>query len=457
MKNILILILAMCATVVSEAATTKIRTSETAKLSEKIDSLTSVIDVLSHNMQAITETQGMLSVRMAETREDYMTFLNDSHETRNWTLGIISLIVGAFGVATPILLNLQAGKKSEKALVAVKTLNRNIDNINTGIMSTQRQINIVAEQINKDREKINNQLSDITEIKAQIDKIQNKIKASEENARESQQRAMISRLFAEALKEKDSGRAVELYSRILKIDSNDIESAGNRGLLYANLKQYDKALRDAKNCIKINPESSIGYTLLGYIYFNMDKYAEAIRYCNEAIRKKPHIASNYRIMALAYIEEGQLQLSINALNELVDCNQANSSDYNNRAYVYCKLGKLEVALADANEALSICDDDDSLKASILDTRGCIYANMGPDNYESALNNFNKAIKLNPQLWEAYENRASLYQKLIETTLDPKQQEQYKQLRLADLETFRKRNTQDNGATTDKAEFNSTRL
>ena len=249
---------------VSEAATTKTRPSETAKLSEKVDSLTSVIDDLSHNIQAITKTQEMLSVRMAETREDYMTFLTDSHETRNWTLGIISLIVGAFGVATPILLNLQARKKSEKALEAVQTLSRNIDHINTGIINAQNQINNVAEQINKDREIIKNQLSDITEIKAQIDQIQNKIKASEENARESQQKAMISRLFSEALKEKDSNRAIELYSRILKLDPNDIESTGNRGLLYAHLKQYDKAIHDAKNCIKINPASSIGYTIMGY-------------------------------------------------------------------------------------------------------------------------------------------------------------------------------------------------
>lgn len=240
MKNILILILALCATMASEAATTKTRPSETAKLSEKVDSLTSVIDDLSHNIQAITKTQEMLSVRMAETREDYMTFLTDSHETRNWTLGIISLIVGAFGVATPILLNLQARKKSEKALEAVQTLSRNIDHINTGIISAQNQINNVAEQINKDREIIKNQLSDITEIKAQIDQIQNKIKASENNARESQQRAMISSLFSQALKEEDKNTAIKLYSRILRIDPKYADALNNRSIAYTDLNNMTK-------------------------------------------------------------------------------------------------------------------------------------------------------------------------------------------------------------------------
>lgn len=242
----------------SEAATTKTRPSETAKLSEKVDSLTSVIDDLSHNIQAITKTQEMLSVRMAETREDYMTFLTDSHETRNWTIGIISLIVGAFGIATPIFLNHQAKKKSEKALKAVSDLSQNIDNINTGIISTQNRIDDVAKQINKDRKIINSQLSDITNIKKQVTTLQKKSEASENNARKSQLSAMISRLFSEALKEKDSNRAIELYSRILKLDPQDIDALNNRSIAYSDTKQYHLAIQDAEQYIKLKPDSPNG-------------------------------------------------------------------------------------------------------------------------------------------------------------------------------------------------------
>ena len=436
MKNILILILALCATMASEAATTKTRPSETAKLSEKVDSLTSVIDDLSHNIQAITKTQEMLSVRMAETREDYMTFLTDSHETRNWTLGIISLIVGAFGVATPILLNLQARKKSEKALEAVQTLSRNIDHINTGIISAQNQINNVAEQINKDREIIKNQLSDITEIKAQIDQIQNKIKASENNARESQQRAMISSLFSQALKEEDKNTAIKLYSRILRIDPKYADALNNRSIAYTDLKQYDKALADALQYISIQPDFPNGYAIAGYIYIQKQEYLEAIKYCKEAIGKAPRDARSYRLLASIYAKTKQYQLDIDTLNVIFEMNQVTQSDYNNRAYAYYKLNKLEIALADANESLSMDNKD----AATYDTRACIYMAMGADYYDVALADFNKAIALDPSLWDAYENRAALYQKMIENTSDPEQKEHYKQLRLADLETFRKQST-----------------
>ncbi len=440
MKNILILILALCATMASEAATTKTRPSETAKLSEKVDSLTSVIDDLSHNIQAITKTQEMLSVRMAETREDYMTFLTDSHETRNWTIGIISLIVGAFGIATPIFLNHQAKKKSEKALKAVSDLSQNIDNINTGIISTQNRIDDVAKQINKDRKIINSQLSDITNIKKQVTTLQKKSEASENNARKSQLSAMISRLFSEALKEKDSNRAIELYSRILKLDPQDIDALNNRSIAYSDTKQYHLAIQDAEQYIKLKPDSPNGYAIIGLIYLEQKDYARAIKYCEEAIHKDPQDIRGYRTLSSVYLESEQWQNLIDTFNIIAQKDQLTAMNYNNRAYAYYKLGKLEIALADANEALSMDNDDNSAKAHALDTRACIYIAMGPDYYNLALNDLNKAIALDPNLWALYENRAALYQKMMEVTSDPAQEGQYKQLRLADLETFRKQST-----------------
>lgn len=419
MKNILILILALCATMASEAATTKTRPSETAKLSEKVDSLTSVIDDLSHNIQTITETQEMLSVRMAETREDYMTFLTDSHETRNWTIGIISLIVAALGVAAPLLLSHLAKQKSETLFRTLK-----------------QDINRIAEQINGDRAIINTQLSDIKTIKEQIDKIQTRIKTSENNARESQHSAMISRLFSQALKEKDKNTIIRLYSRILKIDPKYTDALNNRSIAYTDLKQYDKALADALKYISIRPDSPNGYAIAGYIYLQKQDYPEAIKYCHEAISKDPQDIRGYRTLSLVYLGGQRWQELVETLNVIAQKAQLTSGDYNNRAYAYYKLNKLEIALADANESLSM----DNKAAETYDTRACIYIAMGADYYDVALADFNKAIGLNPNLWALYENRAALYQKMIENTSDPEQKEHYKQLRLADLETFRKQST-----------------
>lgn len=440
MKTILIFLLALSATMVAEASVVKPQPSETAKLSEKVDSLTSVIDALSQNIQTITETQEMLAVRMAETREDYTNYLTDSYETRNWTLGIISLIVAAFGVAFPMISNHQAKKKSEEAHAAVQTLTKNVDRINKGIMNTQNRINNVAAQIDKDREIIANQLLDIKKIKEQTDKIQDKIKTSENNARESQQRAMISSLFSQALKEEDTNRAIELYTRILKLDPQNTEALNNRSIVYSDTKQYQLAIQDAEQYMELKPDSPNGFAIIGLIYLEQKDYSKAIEYCKIAINKDPQDIRGYRTLSSVYLGCEQWQNSIDTFNIIAQKDQLTAMNYNDRAYAYYKLGKLEIALADANESLSMDNDDNLCKSGALDTRACIYMEMGPDYYNLALNDFNKAIVLNPNLWVAYENRAALYQKMLENTSDLEQKEQYKQLRLADLETFRKQNT-----------------
>lgn len=430
MKKILIFLLALSAIMVARASVTKPQPSETTNLSETVDSLT-------QHIQTITETQEMLTVRMAETREDYMTFLTDSHETRNWTLGIISLIVGVFGVAFPIISNHQAKMKSEKALDAVRNLSQNIDNINAEIMGTQKRIDDVAQQINKDRTIINSQLSEITNIKKQVIAFQQRSKASEKSARESQTSAMINRLFSEALKEEDNNRAIELYTRILKLAPQETEALNNRSIVYSATKQYQLAIQDTEQYIKLKPDSPNGYAIMGMIYSKQKNYSKAIEYCNIAIDKDPQDIRGYRMLTNIYQECTRWQDVIDTLNIIAQKGQLTARDYNNRAYAYYKLGKLEIALADANESLSMDNNNDKSKASALDTRACIYMGMGPDYYHSALNDFNKAIALAPDLWKIYENRADLYQKMKENTPDPKQKEHYKQLRLADLDTFRK--------------------
>lgn len=77
---------------------------------------------------------------------------------------------------------------------------------------------------------------------------------------------MISRLFSQALKEKDKNTIIRLYSRILKIDPKYTDALNNRSIAYTDLKQYDKALADALKYISIRPDSPNGYAIAGYIY-----------------------------------------------------------------------------------------------------------------------------------------------------------------------------------------------
>ena len=68
----------------------------------------------------------------------------------------------------------------------------------------------------------------------------------------------------------------------------------------------------------------------------------------------------------------------------------------------------------------------------------IIVSLGEKYYDDALDDFNQALKLNPQLWETYENRINLYDKIISKETDDSKIVELKRLRDADIETFAKR-------------------
>ena len=112
----------------------------------------------------------------------------------------------------------------------------------------------------------------------------------------------------------------------------------------------------------------------------------------------------------------------------------NASDYNGLAYSYFKLKKFDFALSNVTESLK----KNPNFPEALDTRACIYIELGEDYYESALVDLNQALILNPQLWEVYENRIKLYDKMISIETDDSKIVELKRLRDADIETFAKR-------------------
>ena len=57
-------------------------------------------------------------------------------------------------------------------------------------------------------------------------------------------------------------------------------------------------------------------------------------------------------------------------------------------------------------------------------------------YSDALDCFNKAIELKPDLWETYENRANLYKKFIDIAETVEEKAKYKDLYEQDIEIVR---------------------
>ncbi len=127
----------------------------------------------------------------------------------------------------------------------------------------------------------------------------------------------------------------------------------NRGLAYKSKSQWDKAIADFSEAIRLEPDFVTAYNSRGNAYYGKGQFDRAIKDYDKAIRLNPDLAEAF----------------------------------GNRGNVYRKKGKIDRALEDYDKAIHLRPDDGKIFAD----RGLAYEKNGAPT--QALRNFNRAHDL----------------------------------------------------------------
>jgi lipoprotein NlpI len=145
----------------------------------------------------------------------------------------------------------------------------------------------------------------------------------------------------------------------------------NRGNAYDDKKQYDRAIQDYDQAIKLNPNYALAFLNRGNAYQNKDQYDRAIQDYDQAIKLNPNYALAFYNRGLAYDDKKQYDRAI--------------QDY-------------DQAIQDFDQAIKLDPND----AIAFYNRGNAYRNKG--QYDRAIQDFDQAIKLDPNHANAFLNR-----------------------------------------------------
>ncbi|MBE9593113.1 MAG: tetratricopeptide repeat protein, partial [Proteobacteria bacterium] len=200
-------------------------------------------------------------------------------------------------------------------------------------------------------------------------------------------------------------RAIEDYNEAIKLNSNYAEGYSNRGLAYAELNQYESAIEDYNEAIKLNPNLAEAYYNRGIAYAELKKYERAIEDYNKAIELNPKYAEAYNNRGIAYAELRKYGRAIEDYNQAIELNPNLVMAYNNRGIAYAELRKYGRAIEDYNRAIELNPN----LVMAYNNRGATYAKL--KKYERATEDYNEAIKLNPKYVVAYSNRGLAYAEL----------------------------------------------
>jgi len=197
-------------------------------------------------------------------------------------------------------------------------------------------------------------------------------------------------------------------SVIVSIGENfsGVETAGTGFATTAAERQiYQRAIADFTQAIRLDPNNANTYNERGRAYSQIEDYNRAVADFTQAIRLEPNFASAYSGRGSAYRE-------LNDLNRaLADFNQAiqlvpSPIYYNNRSLLYNQIKDFNRALADINEAIQLRPDFYlyySNRAEIY-----LYMENFVGNFEIAIADLTQAIRLNPNSAASYSVRGLTY-------------------------------------------------
>src|SRR4051812_29003810 len=82
----------------------------------------------------------------------------------------------------------------------------------------------------------------------------------------------------------DYDKAIADYNEAIRLDPKHALAYYNRGLSYAMKGDHDKAIADYNEAIRLDPKDQSGYQARGYSFANKGDHDKAIADYNEAIR-----------------------------------------------------------------------------------------------------------------------------------------------------------------------------
>lgn len=125
--------------------------------------------------------------------------------------------------------------------------------------------------------------------------------------------------FKKGVNEQDLNKKVEFYSKAIEEKPNFIEAFYNLGLVYINLKDYEKAEEAFKNALMVNPSAlqiSLKRNILkrmGSLYRNMGRFRES----DESFQAALNITQDSKVQALILYELGQTKIAQNQFDQAI--------------------------------------------------------------------------------------------------------------------------------------------
>ncbi len=201
--------------------------------------------------------------------------------------------------------------------------------------------------------------------------------------------------------------AQKLYEKILKINSNHLESIFFLGTLSAQIKNFSRAIQLFNKVIEINPNIADVHSNLGLVFKELGEFKKSINCYEQAIKINPNIADVHSNLGLVFKELGEFKKAINCYEQAIKINPNHFASHNNLGVVFKELGEFKKAANSIEQAIKINPNHFASHNNL----GNIFKDLG--KFEKAISCYEQAIQINPNYIEAHNNLGDIFKDLEE--------------------------------------------
>lgn len=206
----------------------------------------------------------------------------------------------------------------------------------------------------------------------------------------------------ELFKNKEYGKALDIFCTIVENGEETAEICNNIGLCYVQLGNFEKAEDNFVNAIKLNPKLPQIYINLADLYYKAHDYDSGIQLLSQGIYELPDEMILVHFLARFYMEDARLDLAIDELEKILEKQPENYDAYYDLGKVHFELGDYALAADNFENVLEHKKDNE-----------WIYYYLGEayeanDEVDKALSSFLRAIAVNESFHPAYKKAAILF-------------------------------------------------
>jgi tetratricopeptide (TPR) repeat protein len=166
----------------------------------------------------------------------------------------------------------------------------------------------------------------------------------------------------------DYETAIAEFTEAIRLDPNNSFAYFLRGYAYKEKKQYDRAINDLTTAIRLDPNNYVAYTCRGYVYTFIDQDDQAISDYTMAISLNPDDSSTYYKRGRTYYVKDQYDQAISDCTMAINLDPDYVDAYALRGIIYADKGMKNEAIRDFEKAISLDPDDESAKEVLQELR-----------------------------------------------------------------------------------------